>query len=387
MLTKMKRRTLTVSLTSTLMLVSTGSFGAVTVLKNCFGAPQTYSIDYHHEFTSTENVANNDYDIPGHLVGAGADLEANCTCPGNMFSSSTVYEKTLAGSPLNPGTSGTGYLTDKIDAHITGYADAINSPDGSSLTPIPINEYPTPRGNMLTVLESSLSKTEEESDVCSNDSRPDGSAASKRKFRWNVVAVLLHIKKPILGEEVIPATLIAQNYACLYIGTGGSCDATQAEHVSDIWFGGTLSAPLSCTINAGSTIEVQFGSIVSKQFTRKGQPPQGYALKSVDINYHCDDNAVGNNDRIKLTLTADQGIVDSSTPYIAKLLERDDLGVRVYDENSQNVALDGTYAFPVNLDEQGNGSVKIQAVPVSTTDATPAPGSFEGNVTVKMDLR
>ncbi len=145
MLTKMKRRTLTVSLTSTLMLVSTGSFGAVTVLKNCFGAPQTYSIDYHHEFTSTENVANNDYDIPGHLVGAGADLEANCTCPGNMFSSSTVYEKTLAGSPLNPGTSGTGYLTDKIDAHITGYADAINSPDGSSLTPIPINEYPTPR--------------------------------------------------------------------------------------------------------------------------------------------------------------------------------------------------------------------------------------------------
>jgi hypothetical protein len=194
MLTKMKRRTLTVSLTSTLMLVSTGSFGAVTVLKNCFGAPQTYSIDYHHEFTSTENVANNDYDIPGHLVGAGADLEANCTCPGNMFSSSTVYEKTLAGSPLNPGTSGTGYLTDKIDAHITGYADAINSPDGSSLTPIPINEYPTPRGNMLTVLESSLSKTEEESDVCSNDSRPDGGAASKRKFRWNVVAVLLHIK-------------------------------------------------------------------------------------------------------------------------------------------------------------------------------------------------
>ena len=48
---------------------------------------------------------------------------------------------------------------------------------------------------MLTVLESSLSKTEEESDVCSNDSRPDGGAASKRKFRWNVVAVLLHIKK------------------------------------------------------------------------------------------------------------------------------------------------------------------------------------------------
>lgn len=96
---------------------------------------------------------------------------------------------------------------------------------------------------------------------------------------------------------------------------------------------------------------------------------------------------MGNTDRIKLTLTADQGVADSSTPYIAKLLDRDDLGVRVYDEHSQNVALDGTYEFPVTMDAQGNGVVKIQAVPVSTTNASPAPGRFEGNVTVKMDLR
>ena len=59
----------------------------------------------------------------------------------------------------------------------------------------------------------------------------------------------------------------------------------------------------------------------------------------------------------------------------------------MYDENNQNVALDGTYAFPVTMDEQGNGVIKIQAAPVSTTDTTPEPGRFEGNVTVKMDLR
>lgn len=153
MLTKMKRRTLTVSLTSTLMLVSTGAFGAVTVLKNCFGAPQTYSIDYHHEFTSTENVANNDYDIPGHLVGAGADLEANCTCPGNMFSSSTVYEKTLAGSPLNPGTSGTGYLTDKLMPTLLAMRmrltprTAARSPQSRSMSTRPRGEICLPCSN------------------------------------------------------------------------------------------------------------------------------------------------------------------------------------------------------------------------------------------------
>lgn len=83
---------------------------------------------------------------------------------------------------------------------------------------------------------------------------------------------------------------------------------------------------------------------------------------------------MGNSDRIKLTLTADQGVVDSSMPYIAKLLDRDDLGVRIYDENSQNVALDGTYEFPVMMDGQGNGRVKIQAAPVGTTDIPPCPG-------------
>ncbi|HDR2757880.1 TPA: fimbrial protein [Enterobacter mori] len=384
---KLKKLAAGISVAIALCLASASPcWGSSMVLKNCFGAPQTYTISFNHEFASSENIANHDYDIPEHLVGAGAELEANCNCPANLYSSTTIYEKTFAGSPLPPGTNGYGYLTDKIDADVTGYVDAINSPDGNSLTPVPINEYPTSRGNMNSVMENSTAKKEGDASVCSNDTRPTDSAATKRKFRWNVVAVMLHIKKPILGEEAIPQTIIVQNYACLYTA-GANCDAGEAEHVSDIWFSGTLSAPLSCTINAGSTIEVEFGSIVSKQFISKGQPPKGYALKNVEIAYHCDDNAVGNTDRIKLTLSADQGVADSSTPYIAKLLERDDLGVRVYDENSENVALDGTYEFPVTMDEQGNGVVNIQAAPVSTTNAEPEPGRFEGNVTVKMDLR
>ncbi|WP_336666891.1 hypothetical protein [Enterobacter mori] len=195
--------------------------GAVTLLQNCFGAPQTYTTSFDHEFSSSENIANHDYDVPDHLVGNGPDSVANCSCPANLFSSSTIYEKTLAGSPLSPGTNGYGYLTDKIDADITGYADAINSPDGSFLTPLTINEYPTPRGSMHSVTESSLSKTEGDASVCSSDTRPSGAAAVKRNFRWNVVAIVLHVKKPILGQEVIPPTIVAQNYACLYFGTGG----------------------------------------------------------------------------------------------------------------------------------------------------------------------
>lgn len=157
--------------------------------------------------------------------------------------------------------------------------------------------------------------------------------------------------------------------------------------VSNIWLSGSISAPLSCTINEGSTIEVDLGNIARPQFKSKGLAPQGYTLKNVDITYHCDDNAVGNDNRITLTLSADQGVVDSSDPLIAKMLGRDDVGVRVFTDSNKNVALDGSYAFPVTMDEQGNGSVRIKAAPVSTTSAAPEPGKFEGNVTVKMDLR
>ncbi|MRS89306.1 fimbrial protein [Enterobacteriaceae bacterium RIT714] len=359
---------------------------AVTILHDCFAAPQDYHINYDRELNASENKANTNVDGPTHMVGESLTMSANCNCPDTLSDSSQILEATLAGSPLSPGSSGYGYLTDKLDIDVEGYSDAINSPDGSGLFGLNIDQYPTQISSMQKTTEN-IKTTEGKASVCSESTRPVETPPPKRLFRWNVISLTFHIKKPILGKEIIPSTLVVQNYACLYFGSGGTCGAADAQLVSNIWLSGSLSAPLSCTINEGSTIEVDLGNIVSKQFVSKGQAPTGYGLKNVDISYHCDDNAVGNNDRIKLTLSADQGVVDSSDPLIAKMLGRDDIGVRVYTENNDNVALDGSYEFPVKMDEQGNGSVQIKAAPVSTSNETPEPGKFEGNVTVKMDLR
>ncbi|MDY1039079.1 fimbrial protein [Lelliottia sp. CFBP8978] len=361
------------------------SVQAATILHDCFAAPQDYHINYDRELNASENLANHDVDVPEHLVGEGTTMEANCNCPSTLLESTPITELTLAGSPLSAGANGYGYLTDKLDIDVQGYSDAIHSPDGEGLLGLSINQYPTQLSSMSKQIEN-IKSTEGSASVCSESTRPETSPPPKRTFRWNVIGATFHIKKPILGKEVIPPTLVVQNYACLYFNSG-SCDVGSAQLVSNIWLSGSLSAPLSCTINEGSTIEVDLGNIVSKQFVSKGQAPTGYGLKNVDISYHCDDNAVGNNDRIKLTLSADQGVVDSSDPLIAKMLGRDDIGVRVYTENNDNVALDGSYEFPVKMDEQGNGSVQIKAAPVSTSNETPEPGKFEGNVTVKMDLR
>jgi len=368
-----------------LSFVFSASAPAATILHDCFGTPQEYNITYDRELNASENTVNHNVDIQEHLVGGGMEMEANCSCPGNMSATTSVLELTLAGSPLTGGTNGYGYLTDKVDIDVKGYSDAVNSPDGEGLFGLNINQYPTQLSSMYKTTEN-IKTTEGTASVCSESTRPSGSTSVKRKFKLNVIGATFYIKKPIIGKEVIPSTLVVQNYTCLYFGSG-SCDVSNAQQVSNIWLSGSLSAPLSCTINEGSTIEVDFGNIVSKQFSGKSQPPQGYALKNVDISYHCNNNAVGNNDRIKLTLTAVQGVVDSSDPLIAKMLDKEEVGVRVDDENNQSVAQDGTFEFPVPMDDQGNGVVRSKAAPVSTTSKTPEPGKFEGNVTVKMDLR
>ncbi|HDR2160196.1 TPA: fimbrial protein [Enterobacter cancerogenus] len=358
---------------------------AVTTLKNCFTSAPDYAAQFSRELSTTENVANRSLMISDHIVGSGGELTASCDCPSNIFASSTVYELTLASSPLSAGISGYGYLTENVDIDVEGYSDAINSPDGSGIFGLKINNYPTPVSLRPKLIEN-LKYAEGVASVCSDATRPNGGTTVKRRFKWNVMSMTFYIKKPILGEEVIPPTLVVQNYACLYFGTGGSCNLTYAQHVSNIYFSGVLSAPLNCVINAGSTIEVDFGNLVTNNFVTKGQPPKGFALKDVDISWHCDGSAVGNDDKIKLSLTADHGIAEGSDGLIGKMLNRDDLGVRIF-QGSKDVILDGSVEFDVNLDEQGNGKIQLQAAPVSTTAKRPAAGAFEGNMTVKMELR
>ncbi|MFG6653634.1 fimbrial protein [Scandinavium sp. M-37] len=359
---------------------------AATILQNCFAGPTPYTIDYHYELPANENSTGEVVDHHEHLIGELTTIEANCDCPKSLKSSTPIAELSAAGSPLPAGVSGFGYLTERIDVDVSGYNDAINAPDGNGLEELKINQYPTSPSNRPSTIETFTSR-EDSASVCSDSSRPEGGVTNKRQFRWNVIIMKLYIKKQILGEEIIPITPVVQNFACLSFGTGTGCNSSNATPVSTISLGGSITAPLSCTINAGSTIEVEMGNIISSQFTAQGKPPAGYTLKNVDIDYHCDAPAVSNSSKIRLSLTADQGVSDTDSRLIAKMLDRDDLGVRMFDENSNSVIMDGTVDFDVPLDSDGNGSIHLKAAPVSTTNKKPEPGKFEGNVTIKMDLR
>lgn len=361
------------------------SQAATTVLQNCFPAPVTYTINTETELPPEENQDGYSASANEHITGNGPAVVANCTCPYNLYASTTIYETTAASSPLPPGTNGYGYLTEHLDINVTAYGNAINSPDGSGLPSINIDTYPTPIAGMNSAHEVELRHTEGTSDVCSDATKPTDASSTKRSFKWNVLTFGFYIKKAILGEELIPPTVIVQNYSCLSFGN--YCSVTDTQWVSSIQVTGKLTAPLSCTINAGSTIEVELGNIVTSQFVSQGEPPSNYTLKDVDITYHCDDPAAANAGKIKFSLTADQGVAAGSNNLIAKMLDRDDIGVRMYDQNNNDIVLDGSLDLPITLDTQGNGKISMTAAPVSTTSSKPQPGKFEGNVTVKMELR
>lgn len=361
------------------------SQAATTVLQNCFPAPVTYTINTEAELPPEENQDGYSASANEHITGNGPAVVANCTCPYNLYASTTIYETTAASSPLPPGTNGYGYLTEHLDINVTAYGNAINSPDGSGLPSINIDTYPTPIAGMNSAHEVELRHTEGTSDVCSDATKPTDASSTKRSFKWNVLTFGFYIKKAILGEELIPPTVIVQNYSCLSFGN--YCSVTDTQWVSSIQVTGKLTAPLSCTINAGSTIEVELGNIVTSQFVSQGEPPSNYTLKDVDITYHCDDPAAANAGKIKFSLTADQGVAAGSNNLIAKMLDRDDIGVRMYDQNNNDIVLDGSLDLPITLDTQGNGKISMTAAPVSTTSSKPQPGKFEGNVTVKMELR
>ena len=193
------RHFFTAILASILFLMPGVTQASLIILTNCFDSAADYSASYEHELSSSENKASYSYQASSHTPGSGAEIVANCSCPANVTSSSTVSEYDFAGSPLAAGVSGYGVLTDKLDIQVTGFNDAIDSPDGNGLSAISVKEYPTPIGSMLTQ-KADQKQTEGSADVCSDETRPTGGATVKRKFKLNMLRFSLYVKQPIIGE-------------------------------------------------------------------------------------------------------------------------------------------------------------------------------------------
>lgn len=350
---------------------------ATNFLTGCFPTKGDVSVRLDYEVGTAMNYSGNTFIPLKDFIAPSEPQPAQCSsCPG-VTSKSIENMYSYRTTPLLTGSiSGYGKLTDNLDIQLTLYSDTVaGGVVETTLVTYPIAAPPT----------STFEGTNDEStqSLCA---KSPAAGVPQRTFNWNKLTASIHIAKPIFGTEVIPSQTVAETSLCIFYGTG-SCSFANAQLASRMTLSGQLTAPLSCTINAGSVINIDFNSIARSNFTAQGQPPTGFALRDVDIKFHCDNPAVDNTDKIKLTLSSDQGVSDTGTGYIAKMMGRDDIGVRMYDSNNLNVALDGSMEFPIRLDSNGDGHILMTAAPVATTSAQPAPGKFEGNVTVRMDIK
>ncbi|KEY50665.1 fimbrial protein [Citrobacter amalonaticus] len=351
--------------------------GATTYLSGCFPTKGRVDVPLNYDLSAEDNYAGNRIQPTISFVFPSDPHAAQCSsCPG-VTGTTTEKIYSYRTTPLPTGrTAKYGKLTNNLDIQISAFSDTVSGGGTAYLLETYPNQSPT-----TSLFEGDNSEATQS--LCANS---PVAGNPKRLFNWNKISLSLYIVNPIFGIETIPNQLLMSTSVCIFYGSG-SCNFSKASVASEMYISGAIYAPLSCTINAGSTINVDFETLASSNFTAPGAVPSGFTLRDVDIKFHCDSTAVSNSDKIKLTLSADQGVNDTGTGFIAKMIGRDDIGVRMYDSNDNGIPLDGSADFPIVLDGNGDGHIQMTAAPVATTSNKPAAGHFEGNVTVKMDIR
>lgn len=185
----------------------------------------------------------------------------------------------------------------------------------------------------------------------------------------------LLIVSPFLGQVAIPSTNLLNLYGTV---TDGSYGVTPLSSVN---ITGSVTVQQSCEINAGQSIQVDFGDIMNGNFKGKGSKPVGTSSKTLHLGYKC--YLVSKGMDVKMRFT---GQNDSNYPD-ALATTNPDIGIIIADGNGNPVQPNtGTLPMTVDYNTQ-TGSVDITTYPVSTTGNIPVVGQFTSRATVVVDFQ
>lgn len=155
--------------------------------------------------------------------------------------------------------------------------------------------------------------------------------------------------------------------------------------IAQLYLNGVVSVPQNCTINAGTVISVNLGSVYASDFTAPGQMPDHYTPKSFRVPVQCNYGASLAN----LTLRVD-GTPSADNPQ-ALQSDNPDVGVIVTTDSGTVLAPnDVNSALPLQLnqmdDDNYSTTVILEAYPVNTTGKPPAEGTFTTLALLRVDF-
>ncbi|WP_241646242.1 fimbrial protein [Rosenbergiella metrosideri] len=179
------------------------------------------------------------------------------------------------------------------------------------------------------------------------------------------VKIKLRIKKRFIGSSF----LVNEPIAYLY-GNQGGPGMGLGTPIVQINLNASLSVNQTCTLNAGTTIEFNFGSLNAQSFkdAGAGQKLSSAKTQTKNISIKCNDIAAQSTLTLRLEASnIKDNIVVSDNP---------DVGFQL--ANSNGVPLvpnDNTSNIPFKLDDNYSSNVTIQSWPVSVTGKLPSVGS------------
>lgn len=191
------------------------------------------------------------------------------------------------------------------------------------------------------------------------------------------VKIKLRIKKRFVGASFI----VNEPIAYLYANQGGR-GLGQGTPIVQINLNASMVVPQSCTINAGTVVEFNFGNINAQSFVRAGagHKPDNTSPIMKSVGIVCNSIAAQGMMTLRLEATNVNGnAVVSDNPHVGFILANSS-GEPLTPNNTSSV-------LPFTLDNNAAANVILKSWPVSVTGLQPQAGVATATGYLRVDFQ
>ncbi|WP_369788158.1 fimbrial protein [Rouxiella sp. WC2420] len=191
------------------------------------------------------------------------------------------------------------------------------------------------------------------------------------------VNIKLRIKKKFVG----PSFIVNEPIAYVY-GNQGGPGLGPGQPLAQINLNATMTVPQSCTINAGTVVEFNFGNISAQSFAvaGAGQKPSNANTLEKSIGIACNDISAQTTMTLRLEASNVSGnAVVSNNPDVGFILANS-AGTPLTPNNTHSV-------IPFRLDDNSRANISLESWPISVTGNQPAAGPVTAIGYLRIDFQ
>ena len=309
---------------------------------------QFFSYIYNRNITNPEdNKAGVFIDDPNGW-NLGGNYPISCDCDSSTLNTLRVFKAEVPSLPSYNQFNGKSYFS--IDSYLAVAIESYLGGNKQRYQDVPFNNIDT------GVTQAGCNSVD-----------PNADTGSRGR-------ISLYIKKPFVGQVIIPSTPILQVFASKL------ADNYPGIPISQVNISGVITVPQSCEINSGQVINIDYGPILNTAIKTKGAKPLGFTEHVTELSYICTNVSEG----VKLSFTFNG--IPSNDDSNSLATTNENIGVRVENSNGETITpnlgeLSAQYDYAIN-----RGSTSFKSYPVNTTGQVPETGSFSTQATITINM-